>query len=83
MCIITSCSHDGRLGLGNEEDQSYPVPLECFEYLRVTMIAAGGSHSACITSNGDLWTWGDGCKLYKVYKIHRQEALICNIFLFV
>jgi len=23
-------------------------------------VAAGGAHSACITSKGELWTWGKG-----------------------
>ena len=34
--------------------------IECLRGKEIIDIAAGGAHSACITSNGELYTWGKG-----------------------
>ena len=39
-------------------EESAAVPRE-IEGLRVTQVALGGAHSAAITEDGSLWTWGD------------------------
>lgn len=37
-----------------------PRVIESLRGKEVVSIAAGGAHSACITSNGELYTWGKG-----------------------
>ena len=34
--------------------------IESLRGVEVVDIAAGGAHSACITSSGELYTWGKG-----------------------
>lgn len=57
----------GILGLGPEAQQSYTplkIPTTLFgvnqfnPYTKVVKVAAGLSHSAIITSNGDVYSWG-------------------------
>ncbi|XP_077295793.1 RCC1-like G exchanging factor-like protein [Arctopsyche grandis] len=57
----------GILGLGPEAQQSHTplkIPTTLFgvnqfnPYTKVVQIAAGLSHSAAVTSNGDLYMWG-------------------------
>jgi alpha-tubulin suppressor-like RCC1 family protein len=53
----------GELGHGRYESSNSPqqVPGDfCGEGELIEMVAAGGAHSACITSAGVLWTWGSG-----------------------
>ena len=59
-------NHKGQLGtgLGLAVDmyamQSVPEPIEADELLgrKVTKVAAGHSHAACITASGELFYWG-------------------------
>ena len=37
-----------------------PRVIESLRGIEVVDIAAGGAHSACVTSAGDLYTWGKG-----------------------
>jgi E3 ubiquitin-protein ligase HERC2 len=37
-----------------------PRVIESLRGKEVVDIAAGGAHSACITANGELYTWGKG-----------------------
>lgn len=37
-----------------------PRVIESLRGKEIVNIAAGGAHSACITSNGELYTWGKG-----------------------
>lgn len=37
-----------------------PRVIESLRGVEVVDIAAGGAHSACITSSGELYTWGKG-----------------------
>jgi alpha-tubulin suppressor-like RCC1 family protein len=50
----------GRLGHGDEEDCILPKQVEALAGKRVSAVAAGGHHSAAITTEGDLFTWGGG-----------------------
>ena len=34
--------------------------IDFFQGKHIRDIACGSSHSACITSNGELYTWGQG-----------------------
>ncbi|GFS15828.1 E3 ubiquitin-protein ligase HERC2, partial [Elysia marginata] len=51
---------DGKLGHGNKSPCDRPRVIECLRGKEIVDIAAGGAHSACITSNGELYTWGKG-----------------------
>jgi alpha-tubulin suppressor-like RCC1 family protein len=73
-------NHKGQLGtgLGLAVDMyamtSVPEPIEADELVnrRVTKIAAGHSHAACITDNGELFYWGMTLHLEPV----RVDALL-------
>ena len=51
---------DGKLGHGNRTGCDRPRVIETLRGTEVVEIAAGGAHSACITSTGELYTWGKG-----------------------
>lgn len=51
---------DGKLGHGNRSPCDRPRVIECLRGKDVIDVAAGGAHSACITSKGELFTWGKG-----------------------
>lgn len=51
---------DGNLGHGNTLSLEKPRMIEALKSKRVRDIACGSSHSAAITSNGELYTWGLG-----------------------
>nr|XP_022903495.1 E3 ubiquitin-protein ligase HERC2 isoform X1 [Onthophagus taurus] len=51
---------DGKLGHGNRLNLDKPKLIEALRSKRVRDIACGSSHSAAITSNGELYTWGLG-----------------------
>lgn len=48
----------GQLGLGDSNDRRSPCMIEALWALPVLQLAAGASHSAALTSNGFLFTWG-------------------------
>ena len=51
---------DGKLGHGNLITYDKPKLIEALKSKRVRDIACGSSHSAAITSGGELYTWGLG-----------------------
>ena len=51
---------DGKLGHGNRLTHEKPKLIEALRTKRIRDIACGSSHSACITSLGELYTWGLG-----------------------
>ncbi|CAB0032033.1 unnamed protein product [Trichogramma brassicae] len=51
---------DGKLGHGNKTSIDKPRLIEALKSKRVRDIACGSGHSAAITSNGELYTWGLG-----------------------
>ncbi|GAB1604494.1 E3 ubiquitin-protein ligase HERC2-like [Argonauta hians] len=51
---------DGKLGHGIKIPCDRPRMIETLRGKEVIDIAAGGAHSACITANGELYTWGKG-----------------------
>ncbi|KAG8288256.1 E3 ubiquitin-protein ligase herc2 [Homalodisca vitripennis] len=51
---------DGKLGHGNRTTLEKPRLVEALKSKRVRDIACGSSHSAAITSSGELYTWGLG-----------------------
>ena len=54
--------HRGRLGLNDRADRHVfeRVRVEAFGSARVVAAAAGRYHSAAVTEDGALWTWGLG-----------------------
>ena len=36
------------------------IPREVFGGALIVMVACGGSHTACLTSESAVWSWGDG-----------------------
>ncbi|XP_077868707.1 E3 ubiquitin-protein ligase HERC2-like [Saccoglossus kowalevskii] len=53
-------AEDGKLGHGIRSHCDRPLVLDSLRGKEVVDVAAGGAHSACITSNGELYTWGKG-----------------------
>lgn len=50
----------GRLGLGSERNCHSPRLLEDFSSIRPKQIACGGFHTAVVTDDGNLYTFGGG-----------------------
>jgi alpha-tubulin suppressor-like RCC1 family protein len=50
----------GELGHDDEEDCILPKQVVALAGKRVSAVATGGQHSAAITAEGDLFTWGGG-----------------------
>ncbi|XP_074029211.1 E3 ubiquitin-protein ligase HERC2 [Leptinotarsa decemlineata] len=51
---------DGKLGHGNRLNLDKPRMIEILRSKKIRDIACGSSHSAAITSSGELFTWGLG-----------------------
>lgn len=51
---------DGKLGNGTTTTSESPRLIEALDGFRIRDIAAGSSHSAAVTSSGELYTWGLG-----------------------
>lgn len=51
---------DGRLGHGDKRSLCKPKLIAALTSQRIVCIAAGSSHSACVTASGRLYTWGLG-----------------------
>ena len=54
----------GQLGLNDVADRHVfeRVKAEAFGGAKVVVAAAGFGHSAAVTEDGALWTWGHGCE---------------------
>ncbi len=52
----------GQCGLGIAEDILSPTLNKVLGSVTVVSIAAGWEHSACVSSEGSLYTWGSGYK---------------------
>ena len=52
------CNGSGQLGLGDFVDRRAPAHVEGLWALPVASLAAGDSHSAALTMNGFLFSWG-------------------------
>jgi E3 ubiquitin-protein ligase HERC2 len=51
---------DGKLGHGGRMACENPKLVEALHGYEIVDVACGGAHSAAITSNGQLYTWGKG-----------------------
>ncbi|KAL6774573.1 hypothetical protein ACKKBG_A25530 [Auxenochlorella protothecoides x Auxenochlorella symbiontica] len=52
----------GQLGLGDVADRRTPTLVDGLWALPVLQLGAGDSHSAALTNNGFLFTWGANCQ---------------------
>ncbi|ELR15150.1 regulator of chromosome condensation (RCC1) repeat domain containing protein [Acanthamoeba castellanii str. Neff] len=50
----------GQLGHGTEEEELVPRQVMALEQVNIIAVAAGKAHTAALTSQGEVWTWGDG-----------------------
>ena len=58
--MIVGEGDDGKLGHSSRLSCDKPRLIEALKSKRVRDIACGSSHSAAITSAGELYTWGSG-----------------------
>ena len=49
---------DGRLGHGNERDQLAPKLVDSLQRFTVTQVLCGGHHTAALSDEGRIYTWG-------------------------
>lgn len=56
---------DGRLGISDKTiaSSSYPLLVEALSSSKVCQISCGAYHTAAVTHEGDLYTWGKGAML--------------------
>jgi RCC1 and BTB domain-containing protein len=50
----------GRLGHGGERNQICPRVVEALQGKKIVQVACGGFHSAAITDEGAMYSWGGG-----------------------
>jgi alpha-tubulin suppressor-like RCC1 family protein len=49
----------GRLGHGNEQDQSTPKRVEALRDVRVSCVSVGWHHAIALTEDGLVYAWGE------------------------
>ncbi len=64
----------GQLGLGDVRNRKSPALVNGLWALPVRQLAAGVSHSAALTSNGFLFTWGDASQGQLGLPLSAEEA---------
>ena len=50
----------GRLGHGSAQSEGAPRVVAALAGQRVAMVSCGDEHTAVVTEQGQLWTWGRG-----------------------
>jgi len=50
----------GQLGHGDKVNKLKPTLVQALEGMFVSQITCGWSHSVALTSDGKVWTWGNG-----------------------
>ena len=67
MCLTATlrlfswgCGQHGRLGHGKDEDKLEPTEISRFQTVKIVAFSCGESHSAAVTKNLKLYTWGNG-----------------------
>lgn len=52
------CNTSGQLGLGDYQNRRAPCVIDGLWAMPVAALAAGEAHSAALTANGFMFTWG-------------------------
>lgn len=58
---------DGQLGLGDTSDQDEPTYVDALRGVGVRQIACGSGHTVVLTTDGEVYTWGEsliGCNVF-------------------
>ena len=50
---------DGQLGLGDTSDQDEPTYVDALRGVGVRQIACGSGHTVVLTTDGEVYTWGE------------------------
>jgi alpha-tubulin suppressor-like RCC1 family protein len=58
--LTFGCGREGRLGQGDWDDRFEPEKVSGFDGQAVVSISAGYAHSLAVTSDGRLWSFGEG-----------------------
>jgi E3 ubiquitin-protein ligase HERC2 len=76
---------NGKLGRGNEESVAVPSIIKTLRGVCVISISAGCEHSAAITDEGLVYTWGhgDGKNLYVLYVYISIKEKIYRFFIYI
>ncbi|KAI9538030.1 hypothetical protein NQZ68_019371 [Dissostichus eleginoides] len=53
-------NHCGQLGLGDTTDRHTPTPVHCLNLKKTTHISCGKDHTATLTKDGAVFTFGSG-----------------------
>ncbi|KAL3066453.1 hypothetical protein OYC64_016412 [Pagothenia borchgrevinki] len=53
-------NHCGQLGLGDTTDRHTPTPVHCLNLKKTTHISCGKAHTATLTKDGGVFTFGSG-----------------------
>lgn len=58
--FVWGTGENGRLGLGDTKGRNIPTIVDHLINKQITYIACGESHSIAVTTNGDVFSWGNG-----------------------
>ena len=77
------CNTSGQLGLGDYQNRRAPCVIDGLWAMPVAALAAGEAHSAALTANGFMFTWGANDRgqlgLPKKAEIAAQVRPICAL----
>jgi len=58
-CLVVGNGETGQLGLGPDiHERKKPFPVKTIKDKKIKVIAAGGMHTAIITEDHEIYTWG-------------------------
>ena len=77
LFVLLSAGEHGKLGHGNNTTQKTPVMIAGLNGVVIRQVACGNRHSAAVSSDSDLYTWGDGeyGKLGTVYMYNNYTCM--------
>ena len=57
--LVCGKNKDGQLGLSDHDDRSMLTDVRDFDGLQLRQIAAAGNRSHVVTSDGEVYSWGE------------------------